>query len=171
MSTEIALKRHREQGLTLIELIMAIIIISISVVGILSVLNVTVKSSADPMLYKQAIAMAEAIMEEVLAKDYTCTPREATRALYDDVCDYDGQTIFGTDTLGTAAVPALAAYTATIVVSDFPIGAIPMKQVIVTVTGSGITVSENGYRSNIGLCSTPHPYRQLADSLSSKRSW
>lgn len=149
--------RFRQAGISLIELVIFIVIVSVGVVGILGVMNVTVKGSADPMLRKQAVAMAEAILDEVLSKDY-CDPdltppactvsREASRALYDDVQDYDGQTVLGTDTLGSASIPALAGYAATIAVSDVTISSANMKRVTVTVAGGGESIVLNGYRGN-----------------------
>jgi MSHA pilin protein MshD len=51
--------------LTLIELILFIIIINVGIFGILTVMNSTTRASADPMLRKQAVAMAEAKAAEV----------------------------------------------------------------------------------------------------------
>jgi len=95
----------RQRGFTLIELIIFIVVVSAGLAGILSVMNTVVKSSADPMVRKQTIAIAESLLEEILLKEYcdpdtldtTTTPptcgaksRETTRNLYDDVDDYDG---------------------------------------------------------------------------------
>ena len=63
---------HRDQrGLSLIELVMFIIIVGVGVAGILLVFNVTTKASADPLIQKQMLAIAEAMMEEVQAKPFT----------------------------------------------------------------------------------------------------
>ena len=71
----------RSAGFTLIELIMYIIIVSVGVVGILSVLNITVKSSADPMIRKQMLAIAEGLLEEVEMMPFTyCDPTDANVA-------------------------------------------------------------------------------------------
>ncbi|KIF83828.1 hypothetical protein TSA66_18050 [Noviherbaspirillum autotrophicum] len=62
-------------GLTLIELVFFIVIVSVAVAGVLSVLNVTARRSADPQLRKQAIAIAEALLEEVETMPFTyCDP-------------------------------------------------------------------------------------------------
>jgi MSHA pilin protein MshD len=86
-----------QQGLTLIELIVVMIVISVALVGVMSVINYTTRYSADPVLRHQAIAIAEAYMEEIVLKDFRdpdtgdiCPPPEAQRALYDNVCDYSG---------------------------------------------------------------------------------
>ncbi|BAN36480.1 hypothetical protein SCD_n02680 [Sulfuricella denitrificans skB26] len=154
---------RQQRGISLIELIIFIVIVSVSIVGILSVMNVTVKSSADPMVRKQAMAMAEAILEEVLAKDYvnpaggfaeadfnTC----AGRLQYDDVDDYacfDGvpatAVIKGNATLGAGSIASLAAYSATIAVASVTVNAVAMKKITVTVAGSGDTIQLSGYRA------------------------
>ena len=67
---------RRQGGLTLIELVVFIVIVSVALVGVLSVLNVTVKSSADPVIRKQALALAEGMLEEILSKDFQNVPRD-----------------------------------------------------------------------------------------------
>ena len=93
---------RRQHGLSLIELIIFIVIVSVGLVGILSVLNVTVRHSADPMVRKQALAIAEAMMEEVLAKDFanpdggfSGAATNANRGSFDDIWDYNGFTMSG----------------------------------------------------------------------------
>ena len=68
----------RQRGLSLIELIMFIVIVGSALAGVLSVLNITTKSSADPMVRKQALAVAEAVLEEVMLQPFTwCDPDDA----------------------------------------------------------------------------------------------
>ena len=157
-----------QRGFTLIELIVFILIISVGVVGILLVMNVTVKSSADPVVRKQSLAMAEAILDEVLSKDFAnpayteATPATcAGRQQYDDVSDYlcfdgttDNKKIRGDSTLGSTSIPALAAYRATVAVdatAGAVLGTIPpgqIKKITVTVTGGSETIQLSGYRAN-----------------------
>lgn len=152
-----------QRGLTLIELIMFIIIITVGLMGILSVMNITTKSSADPVIRKQAMAMAEAVLEEVLSKNY-CDPdlvppscvvsREASRDLYDDIADYDGQTIAGNATLGSFPVAALAGLTATIAVAAEAdvktvagLNPVPMRRITVTVNAGTEAITLFAYRA------------------------
>ena len=68
----------RQRGLSLIETIMFIIIVSIGVVALLVVFSTTVRKSADPMIQKQMLAIAEALLEEVESKPFTyCDPDDA----------------------------------------------------------------------------------------------
>jgi MSHA pilin protein MshD len=67
--------------MTLIELIVFIVIVSVALAGVLTVLNVTTKSSADPMIRKQMLAIAEALLEEVQAQSFTwCDPNDRSAA-------------------------------------------------------------------------------------------
>ncbi len=69
----------RQAGVSLIELIIFIIIVSTAVAGVLSVMNITTQHSADPMLRKQAQAIAESLLEEVELQPFTtCDPNDAT---------------------------------------------------------------------------------------------
>lgn len=83
----------RQNGLSLIELIVFIVIVSVALVGILTVFNVTAKSSADPMIRKQMLAVAEAVLEEVMLQPFTwCDPDDANASTADISADCTGGT-------------------------------------------------------------------------------
>jgi MSHA pilin protein MshD len=68
-----------QRGVSLIELIMFIVIISVSLTGILLVMNLTTRNSADPLVHKQALAIAESLLEEVELMPFTfCDPDDAS---------------------------------------------------------------------------------------------
>lgn len=158
--------RHHQRGLTMIELIMFIVIVSVGLVGLLLVVNTVVKSSADPMVRKQSIAMADAILEEVLLKAYqnptggfgppTSSNCAATRAQFDDVSDYacfDGTLsttkIFGSQMIASSTGPLPDTFWAKVVVSAPTVSGVTMKKITVTVTDpSGATYALSGYRGN-----------------------
>jgi len=139
-----------ERGLSLIELLVFIVVVGIAVSGVLSVYSVNVRSSADPMLRKQALAIAESLLEEVLAKPYTyCDPDDANADTasgfadcampesamaneagetrysnvrpFDNVNDYNGFSMVGIVDLTNTAVAGLGGYSATVQVQ--PAGA------------------------------------------------
>ncbi|OEZ59155.1 hypothetical protein [Duganella sp. HH105] len=63
---------HRKAaGLSMVELVMFIVIVGIAVVGVLQVLGMGARSSPDPMRRKQALAIAESMMEEVRLAHFT----------------------------------------------------------------------------------------------------
>jgi len=71
----------KQRGISLIELIMFIVIVSVALAGILLVMNVTTKNSADPLIHKQAIAIAESLLEEVELMPFTwCDPNDVNAA-------------------------------------------------------------------------------------------
>lgn len=71
----------RQRGLSLIELIVFIIIVSVGLAGVLSVFNVAVRGSADPAIRKNMLSLAESLLEEVMMQPYTyCDPDDANAA-------------------------------------------------------------------------------------------
>ena len=73
--------RRRQHGISLIELIMFIVIVSVALAGILLVMNVTNKSSADPLVHKQVLVISESLLEEVELMPFTlCDPNDANAA-------------------------------------------------------------------------------------------
>lgn len=92
-----------QYGFTLVEIVLTIVVLSIGVAGILSVMIQATTSSGDPMQRQQAINIAQAYMEEILARPYydpslgdvtpptaPCTVPTAGRANFNDICDYNG---------------------------------------------------------------------------------
>ena len=83
--------------MSLIELVVAIVVIAISLTGAFALVDTTTRRSADPMLERQATSIAEAYLEEILQQAYRdpddgviCPTPEASRPLFDNVCDYSG---------------------------------------------------------------------------------
>ena len=95
--------RRRQSGINLIELLISIVIISIACSGVLLVFAQTVRYSADPMIQTQALTVAEAYLDEILARPHNdpdgvetggseegSPSNAANRPLLDDVQDYNG---------------------------------------------------------------------------------
>lgn len=67
----------RQRGLSLIELVMFIAIVGMALAGILVVYNNAIRGSADPMVRKQAVAIAESVLSEVLMQPFSwCDPQD-----------------------------------------------------------------------------------------------
>jgi MSHA pilin protein MshD len=76
---------NRQAGVTLVELVIFIIIVSFAVAGILAVMNMTIRHSSDPLIRKQAIAVAESLMEEIALHAFTfCDPGDANLTIAAD---------------------------------------------------------------------------------------
>ena len=64
-----------QRGLTLIELIMFIVIVSVGLAGILGVFSNLVRTSSDPLIRKQALSIAESLLSEIEQRPFTyCDP-------------------------------------------------------------------------------------------------
>ena len=75
MFSEAVASRRRQRGLTLVELIMFIVIVSIALAGIIAVMRLATAHSADPLRRKQALMIAEGLLEEVRSAGFTlCDP-------------------------------------------------------------------------------------------------
>lgn len=132
---------------------MAIMIIGVGLAGVLTAFNIAVKSSADPMIHKQMLAIAEEMMEEILLKPYAPGPGTISgcnRASADDVSDYNGysQSVCDIDGGGVG----LSGYTVTVTVDPTAsLGALSsphVKKVTVVVAHGGETMSLVGWRTD-----------------------
>ena len=135
----------RQSGVSLIELIIFIVIVSTAVAGVLAVMNVTTQHSADPMLRKQAQAIAESLLEEIELQPFTyCDPDDANAATatsvadcsipeamgpetgetrystpqFDNVNDYSGFTMSGINDITNTAIGGLNNYTASVAITQ-----------------------------------------------------
>lgn len=149
----------RQRGVTLIELVVFIIIIGVALAGVLSVFNVTTRSSADPVVAKQGLAVAESLLEEILLKDFAnatypaACPVTCVRPSFDDVQDYNAYATTGVFTVDGIAIPALADYNVSVSVTTpaaamAGIVAANIRQVTVTVTRGGQSYALTGYKFN-----------------------
>lgn len=142
-----------QRGFTLIELIIFIVVVGAGVAGILSVYTTSIKNSADPLVRKQALAIAESLLEEIVLKEYANPSGGYTgtsRILYDDVDDYNGYTTTGIVDGSGAAVSGLTGYSIApaVRVTATTLGGVAVKQIVVSVTGPQGVISLTGYRGN-----------------------
>ena len=148
----VRINSHLQSGVTLVELIISMVIISIALTGVLMVMNQTVRHSADPVIQHQAVAIAESYLEEILVQAYenpTGGYSGTDRSKFDDVDDYDGLSDTGVkDHLGNSVV-ILANYNVSVLVSSEMTldGGVKAKKVTVSVTGVGISFNLVGYRA------------------------
>lgn len=78
MSSEALARPYlRQRGVTLIELIMFIVIVAVALASIIAVMRITTANSADPLRRKQALMIAEGLLEEVRSAGFTrCDPSD-----------------------------------------------------------------------------------------------
>ncbi len=162
-----------QRGITLIELLIFIIVVSVGLLGAIAVFGPAVRGSADPMIRKQTLNLAEALLREVMQKSFEndpadpnntsntlgCTPNtvpvctansQVSRPLYNDVDDYIGFNQVGILRLNGANVPGLEACTEAVAVTPTTINAVAGKLITATVRCGGETVPLSAFRSNYG---------------------
>lgn len=76
MCTEFSCRRAGQRGVSLIELIIFMVIIGVGVLGLLSASNSMLLHSADPVIRKQALAIAESLLLEIEQRPW-CDPDDA----------------------------------------------------------------------------------------------
>ncbi len=162
--------RRAQRGLTFVELIFFIVVVTVGLTGILTVLDVTTSRSADPMVRKQMLGIAEGVMEEVRLQSFGwCDPDDAnattaanaagcaggtpaeTRgsalAPWDQVTDYNGA-VLNTSLAGTAFP---AGYSAAVqVLATDSLGGVAGGEALrlrVTVSFGAETLVLEGYRT------------------------
>ena len=141
----------RSRGFTLIEMVVLISVLAVGLAGILLTFQVAVRPSEDPQIRKQALAIAEAMLDEILLNSYDPLPGTGARANFDDVDDYNGYTTAGgiVDISG-AVVAGLSAYNiVNVSVSATGLNAVAeVKRITVTVRDpQGRDLSLDGYRA------------------------
>lgn len=74
--------RSRQGGITLVELILFLVIVGIGLAGIVSVISLATRASADPAMRKQALALAESLLAEVQLQSFMfCDPSDPAAAM------------------------------------------------------------------------------------------
>jgi MSHA pilin protein MshD len=134
-----------ESGVSLIELIMYIVIVSVAMAGILQVMNANTTFSADPLVKKQARAVAESLLEEIELQSFATIANAAGRQNFNDVMDYDGYATTGVFPANGAAVAVsgLGDYNVAVAVSAVVWGNIPSTSAIqITVTVNNLNASQ-----------------------------
>ncbi|MGB5626208.1 MAG: prepilin-type N-terminal cleavage/methylation domain-containing protein [Woeseiaceae bacterium] len=146
-----------QSGVTLVELLVSIVIVSIAASGVLGVLSMTTAASADPMIRHQAAAIAEAYLEEIMLKpiaDPDGVDGEAARADYDDLDDYDGLADAGARDQFGSLIAGLASYS--VAVSVAPSSELPsvppsdaLRVDVIVTHSADINFVLSGYRTRL----------------------
>ncbi len=147
--------------MSLIELVVAIVVVAICMTGAFALVDATTRRSADPMLERQATSIAEAYLEEILQQAYldpddgtVCPAAEAQRGLFDNVCDYRDLTEVGARDQTGALVPGLENYRVAVAIDSKATlgalaGSIVVLRIDVTVSDPlGRPVRLSAYRTN-----------------------
>jgi len=146
------------KGVTLIELVISIIIITISIGGITTLFFVTTKSSADPMIRAQQLAIAQSYMDEILMQPYLGDGSTSGRANYNEVDDYNAITAGSSiqDQFGNPITALSSNYTISVIVSSCTntlcgteLNTVAAKKIVISVAYSNLgSVSITAYKTD-----------------------
>jgi MSHA pilin protein MshD len=143
-----------ERGFTLIEMIVAIVVLGVGITGVMLAFSTSVRGSADPQVRHQLLALAEEMMEEIQLRPYAAAPNAApsgcARDTFNDVLDYNGYSQPACTIDGTA-IAALAGYTVNVSVAGAALAGVPQAyRIVVTVARGAESLSLVGWRTNYG---------------------
>jgi len=149
----------KQTGMSLVELVISIVVLSIAIVGVLSALGKMVGRSVDPMIREQSIAIAEAYLEEISQSQFdvvaSCpsVPGGGGRADYSHVCHFHSLSDTGAVNQYGASITELSDYDVTVTVSNSGnLGGLASAVVLridINVTGpTNETVTLSGYRAD-----------------------
>ncbi|MDI1347680.1 prepilin-type N-terminal cleavage/methylation domain-containing protein [Aquabacterium sp.] len=145
---------HGERGFTLIESVVAIVVIGVALAGVISVFNQAVVGSVDPVIRKQMLVLAEEFMDEIHLKPYevtsNSTPAGCARDTYNDVQDYNAYATSGkVCDLEGAEIAGLAGYSVAISVTPTTLPGVGEAFLIkVTVGKASESIHLYGWRTN-----------------------
>jgi MSHA pilin protein MshD len=132
----------RSAGVTLVELIIAMVIIAVALAGLVAAFRSSNRGSVDPLILQQKAAIAESLMGEIVLKPYNSDPAALTpnvRDTYNDVMDFNnyGSGLSGVRDVNNNPIAGLETYTVDVKVSAVTLsGATPALKIAVTVSNS-----------------------------------
>jgi MSHA pilin protein MshD len=150
--------RNRHQGVTLVELVVAITIVAIAVTTILGAFAAIATRSADAMMQQQAIAIGESYLSEILQRwvvdpsDPNGTLPNTGRASWDRVDQYNGLVEGPHDQFGNS-IASLSSYTVSVSTSQSSalagVPAASARRIDITVSyPPSASVTLSGYRTS-----------------------
>jgi MSHA pilin protein MshD len=149
-----AMTRRSQAGFTLVEMIIAIVILGVGLAGVAVAFSVAIGRSADPVINQQLLAIAEEMIEEVQLKPYASAansaPAGCARDTYNDVSDYNGYATSGQIcTVDGVAVSVLAGYSVSVGVATATLsGVAAAKRITVTATRGSQSLTLVGWRTD-----------------------
>lgn len=147
-------QHHPQRGFTLIEMVLAIVVLGVGLAGVLIAFSTVTRGSADPVVAQQMLAIAEEMMEEIQLKPYAvaanAAPAACARNTWNDVLDYNGYATSGQIcTIDGTAIPSLAGYSVQVtVVAATLAGVGAARRIDVTVTRGTSSFTLTGWRTD-----------------------
>jgi len=149
-------RKRTQRGTTLVEVILFMLIVSVAVVSVVSALSLAARQSADPLVMRQTLAVAESLIQEIDGQPYAqkdpYNPTGPDDAIgpeagetrvgsplpFDNPNDYSGYSETGIVAPDGSAVAGLGTYSASATASQQAMGTVPASDgLLVDVTAIG----------------------------------
>lgn len=142
---------RRDPGFSLIELIVFIVILSVGITGILLPIATSIRNSADPLVARQMVLIADSLMDEIMAQEFTATSTctGASRTDYNTVACYNGYSSNGIYTIDGSPIAGLTGYSVTVTVNAATLANVAAGNAVriaITVTQGSNSFTLEGYR-------------------------
>lgn len=140
--------------MTLVEAIIAIVVLGVGLTGVLLAFQTATRGSADPVVHKQMLAIAQEMLEEIQLKPYAAAanaaPAGCARDTFNDIGDYHGYATSGSVcTVDGTTVAALAGYSVSVSVTAGTLaGVAAARRIVVTVSHGGQSTTLTGWRTD-----------------------
>jgi len=106
--------KNKQAGVTLVELVVFMVIISAALAGVFKVLEITNRGSADPLVRKQALSIAESLLLEIQQQPFTfCDPDDASASTAVSAADCTNSQNKGGATLASPTPVSESRYSST----------------------------------------------------------
>lgn len=123
-------RRQAQAGLTLVELVVALVIAGVVISTLWSAWAFMGRTSADPLVARQQLAVAQALLREIELQPLPGTAVAAAtpgRTGFASISDYHGLTLAGITDIEGQALPGLQSYGATISVVPQALAGVPQS--------------------------------------------
>jgi MSHA pilin protein MshD len=144
----------RQRGFTLLEMVIAIVVLGVGLAGVLAAFATVGRGSADAAIAQQMLAIAEEMLEEVQLKPYTTAANTARidceRVNFNDTLDYDGYATSGRIcTIDGNTIPSLPGYSVQVSVQAASLGGVgAARRISVTVSRGNDSITLVGWRTD-----------------------
>ncbi|TDM09473.1 MAG: prepilin-type cleavage/methylation domain-containing protein [Ideonella sp. MAG2] len=136
------------RGMSLIELVVAIVILGVGLAGMMLAFSTVAGGSADPVIQRQMQAIADEMLAEISLKPFAPAANAAAtgcaRVNFNDLSDYDGYaTSNQICTIDGVPIPSLANYSVSVSITNVAWQTAPSSEsVLIKVT---VTYGNNSY--------------------------